>query len=230
MPRLTRRSLLTASMALAAAPALAQTGGPPAPTPFRYEDVVRRARELAAAGFEANLAPLPEPLNRLDFDAYRDIRFRPERALLGSSGGPFRMQLFHLGFLYARPVTVNVIRDGVPTPVPYQPQLFDYGRTKIDRPLPVNLGFAGFRLHYPLNNPRVFDELIAFLGASYFRFLGSEQKYGLSARGLAINVEGGEAEEFPHFREFWVEMPKPNDERAVIYALLDSPSVAGAYR
>ena len=77
---------------------------------------MRRARELAAAGFEANLAPLPEPLNRLDFDAYRDIRFRPDRALLGSAGGPFRMQLFHLGFLYQRPVTVNVIRDGVPTP------------------------------------------------------------------------------------------------------------------
>jgi glucans biosynthesis protein len=140
------------------------------------------------------------------------------------------MQLFHLGFLYQRPVTVNIIRDGVPTPVPYQRELFDYGRNKIERTLPVNLGFAGFRLHYPLNDPKVLDELIAFLGASYFRFLGSEQKYGLSARGLAINVKGGEAEEFPHFREFWIEMPKPNDERAIVYALLDSPSVAGAYR
>ena len=64
------------------------------------------------------------------------------------------------------------MRDGVPTPVPYQRELFDYGRNKIERPLPVNLGFAGFRLHYPLNNPKVLDELIAFLGASYFRFLG----------------------------------------------------------
>src|SRR5215204_6688006 len=206
MPRLTRRSLLTASMALAAAPALAQTGGPPAPTPFRYEDVVRRARELAAAGFEANLAPLPEPLNRLDFDAYRDIRFRPERSFLGAAGGPFRMQLFHLGFLYQRPVTVNVIRDGIPTPIAYQPQLFDYGRTRIERPLPVNLGFAGFRLHYPLNDPKVLDEVIAFLGSSYFRFLSRGQKYGLSARGLAINVRAAQQnEEFPVFREFWVE-------------------------
>ena len=120
---------------------------------------------------------------QLDFDAYRDIRFRPDRALLGAAGGAFRMHMFHPGFLFKRPVTVNVIRDGVPTPVPYQPQLFDYGRTKFERPLPVNLGFAGFRLHYPLNDPRVYDELIAFLGASYFRFLGREQRYGLSARG-----------------------------------------------
>jgi glucans biosynthesis protein len=192
--------------------------------------VIRRARELAGAAFDPNVPPLPEPLNRLDFDAYRDIRFRPDRALLGSAGGSFRMQLFHLGFLYQRPVTVNVIRDGVPTPVPYQPQLFDYGRTKIDRPLPVNLGFAGFRLHYPLNNPRVFDELIAFLGASYFRFLGRDQRYGLSSRGLAINVAAAEAEEFPFFREFWVDIPQPGADRAVVYALMDGASATGAYR
>src|SRR4029453_3772501 len=104
-------------------------GGPPARAP-------------PGAPFARPPPPLPEPLNRLDFDAYRDIRFRPDRALLGSAGGPFRMQLFHPGFLSQRPGTVNVIRDGVPTPVAYQAQLFDTGRSRIDRPLPVNLGFA----------------------------------------------------------------------------------------
>ncbi|HEX2556007.1 MAG TPA: glucan biosynthesis protein G [Microvirga sp.] len=239
MPVQTRRSLLqgVASLALLGAlprPAAAQgvpaPEGVPAPNPFRYEDVVRRARDIAAAPHDAGVPPLPEPFNRLDFDAYRDIRFRPDRALLGSAGGPFRMQLFHLGFLYQRPVTVNVIRDGVPTPVPYQRELFDYGKNRIERPMPVNLGFAGFRLHYPLNDPKVLDEVIAFLGASYFRFLGRGHKYGLSARGLALNVEGPEPEEFPYFREFWIEAPKAGSDRATVLALLDSPSVAGAYR
>ncbi|MCG7394442.1 glucan biosynthesis protein G [Microvirga sp. ACRRW] len=237
MTHLSRRALLQSLLAATAlsawggdALAQAQQSAVPAPNPFRFEDVVRRARELSGAPFEASTAQLPEPLNRLSFDDYRDIRFRPDKALLATGNGPFRMQLFHLGFLYQRPVTVNVIRDGVPTPIPYQRELFDYGRNKIEKPLPVNLGFAGFRLHYPLNNPKVLDELIAFLGASYFRFLGRDQKYGLSARGLAINVEGGEQEEFPHFREFWVEMPKPDSDRATIFALLDSPSVTGAYR
>ena len=235
MINLSRRALLQCLLATAASPALAQQGPPqdatPAPNPFRFEEVVRRARELAGVPYDPVTPPLPEPLNRLDFDAYRDIRFRPERALLASGGGPFRMQLFHLGFLYQRPVVVNVIRDGVPTPVPYQRELFDYGRTKVERPLPVNLGFAGFRLHYPLNSPKVFDELIAFVGASYFRFLGRDQKYGLSARGLALNVEAGsEPEEFPRFREFWIELPSPEADRATVFALLDSPSVTGAYR
>jgi periplasmic glucans biosynthesis protein len=230
MVRLSRRSLLQSLASVAAAgPALSQGSAAPPPNPFRFEDVVRRARDLAAVPYDAAVPPLPEPLARLDFDAYRDLRFRPDRALLGAGGGPFRMHLFHLGFLFQRPVTVNVVRDGVATPVPYQPQLFDYGRTKIERPLPINLGFAGFRLHYPLNDPRIFDEVIAFLGSSYFRFLGRGQRYGLSARALAINVEG-EAEEFPFLREFWVEMPPAGAERAVIYALLDTASATGAYR
>jgi periplasmic glucans biosynthesis protein len=229
MTDLSRRALLQAFAALAASPAVAQQSAAPTPNPFRFEDVVRRARDLAGAPYDPMVPPLPEPLNRLDFDAYRDIRFRPDRALLASAGGLFRMQLFHLGFLYQRPVTVNVVREGVPTPVAYQPQLFDYGRTKIERALPVNTGFAGFRLHYPLNDPRVFDELIAFLGSSYFRFLGRGQRYGLSARGLAVNVEG-EAEEFPSFREFWVELPQPGVERIVVCALLDGASTTGAYR
>ncbi|MDF2812534.1 MAG: glucan biosynthesis protein [Microvirga sp.] len=232
MMTLSRRIILQGLLASVATTAWAQPSqnGVPAPNPFRFEEVVRRARELAGAPYEAAPGQLPEPLNTLSFDDYRDIRFRPERALLGSGGSQYRMQLFHLGFLYQRPVTVNILRDGVPTPVPYQRELFNYGRNKIERPLPVNLGFAGFRLHYPINSPKVFDEIIAFLGASYFRFLGSDQKYGLSARGLAINVEGGDAEEFPNFREFWIQMPTAGADRVTIYALLDSPSVAGAYR
>jgi glucans biosynthesis protein len=188
MTNLSRRTLLQSLLAATALSASsqgwAQQNGVPQPSPFRYEDVVRRARELATAPFEAPPSQLPEPLNRLSFDDYRDIRFRPDKALLGSGNGPFRMQLFHLGFLYPRPVTVNIIRDGVPTPVPYQRELFDYGRNKIERPLPVNLGFAGFRLHYPLNDPKVMDELIAFLGASYFRFLGAGQNTGSPPVGL----------------------------------------------
>ena len=154
MRHLTRRSALTVMAAAAAtATAEAQQAGAPPVIPFRFEDVARRARDLAATPYDGSVAPLPDPIANLDFDAYRDIRFRPERSLLNVPGRPFRMQLFHLGFLYTRPITVNVIRDGVPTPVPYQPQLFDFGRTKIERPLPVNLGFAGFRIHYPAQQP-----------------------------------------------------------------------------
>ena len=55
-------------------------------------------------------------------------------------------------------------------------------------------------------------------------------QYGLSARGLAIDTGMPRPEEFPDFTAFWLERPAPGSETVVVYALLDSPSVAGAYR
>src|SRR5579871_6269575 len=237
MRDLSRRSLLisiaAASGARFAAPAAAQSDAPPAaapaPAPFGYQDVVKRASDLAAAPFDKTIPPLPDGLANLDFDGWRDIRFNSDKPLLGQEGSNFRLELFHLGHLYKRPVVVNVLRDGIPAPIPYAANLFDYGRAKLGV-LPINLGFAGLRLRFPINVPHVWDEVIAFLGASYFRFLGRGQRYGLSARALAINAGPGLKEDFPFFREFWIETPDPVAEHIFIYALLDSESITGAFR
>jgi glucans biosynthesis protein len=225
-------TLATATTYLVGVPVAAQTQDPGKPQPphFGYDDIVRRAKDIASVPFDAAPAQLPAPIANLDYDAWRDIRFRPDKAFFQSPNILFQLQLFPLGFNFKRPIVVNIIRDGMPAPIPYSPSLFEFGRTKIDKPLPVNTGFAGFRLHYPLNEPKVMDELIAFLGASYFRFLGRGQLYGLSARGLAISAGVGRTEEFPFFREFWIEQPAPDTDRATIYALLDGESVTGAYR
>jgi glucans biosynthesis protein len=238
MNELSRRALLVSAVAASSvrfvAYAAAQTDAPPAaagaPAPFSYQDVVKRARDLAAAPFDASIPALPDGLANLDFDAWRDIRFKSDKPLLGQEGGNFRLELFHLGHLYKRPVVVNVLRDGIPAPIPYAANLFDYGRTKVANNLPINIGFAGFRLKFPINAPHVWDEVIAFLGASYFRFLGRGQRYGLSARALAIGAGQRLNEEFPFFREFWIETPDAMAEHIVIYALLDSESATGAFR
>jgi glucans biosynthesis protein len=214
-------------------PAFAQQGAAPlaAAAPiFSPNEVIKRARDLASAPFDPTIPPLPESIAALDFDAWRDIRFKSEQPLLSPPGGNFRLELFHLGHLYKRPVVVNVLRDGIPAPIPYASNLFDYGRNKIAGVLPVNLGFAGFRLRYPLNAPHVMDEVIAFLGASYYRFLGRGQRYGISARGLAIGSGTQVNEEFPFFREFWIETPDAAAEHIVIHALLDGESATGAFR
>lgn len=224
--------LLAASRELRAQGQKAVSNVPPASAPpakFDFDEILRRARDLSTAPFEATPPALPEALNKLDFDTWRDIRFKPDKAFLANNGSQFRLQLFHLGHLFKRPVIINTIRDNIPTPIPYSTGLFDYGRTKFEKPLPVNLGFAGFRLHYPLNSAKVYDEVIAFLGASYFRFLGRGQRYGLSARGLAV-AAGTPEEEFPFFREFWIETPEPNADHVTMYGLLDSEATTGAYR
>jgi glucans biosynthesis protein len=239
--QLTRRGVVLAGLGTTVAVAATPLGSTPAasqaqdPTKpkgphFGYDDIVGRAKDIASMPFDATAPQLPAPIANLDYDAWRDIRFRPDKAFFQSRDVLFQVQLFHLGFNFKRPVIVNIIRDGTPAPIPYSASLFDFGRTKMDKALPVGTGFAGFRLHYPLNEPKVMDELIAFLGASYFRFLGRGQLYGISARGLTINAGVGRNEEFPFFREFWIEQPPPDTDRATIYALLDGESLTGAYR
>ncbi len=83
---------------------------------------------------------------------------------------------------------------------------------------------------YPINSKDKNDEIVSMLGASYFRVIGAGQVYGLSARGPAIDTALPSGEEFPRFKEFWIERPKPTDKRLTIYALLDSPRATGAYK
>jgi glucans biosynthesis protein len=105
--------------------------------------------------------------------------------------------------------------------------MFDYGMNHVPS-VPSTMGFAGLRILFPLNKPG--DEIGAFLGVSYFRFLCQRAFYGLSARGLAVNTGEPGGEEFPVFREFWVERPGPEAKGLVVYALLDGPTAAGAFR
>ena len=64
-----------------------------------------------------------------------------------------------------------------------------------------------------MNRPDYKDEVVVFLGASYFRAVGKGQVYGLSARGLAIDTAAPQGEEFPRFSEYWIERPQPNATR-----------------
>ncbi|GAB6067386.1 glucan biosynthesis protein G [Methylothermus subterraneus] len=196
---------------------------------FGFETVQRLARDLASRPYARDEADLPEALAKLDYDQYRDIRFKPEFALWREEGLPFQVQFFHRGFLYRDRVIIHVVEDGKPRRLDYVADWFDFGKNALG-PFDPNLGFAGFRLHFPLKRNGYYDEVALFQGASYFRAVGLDQAYGLSARGLAIDTGLLRAEEFPVFREFWIEKPQPDANAIVVYALLDSPAVAGAYR
>jgi len=130
-------------------------------------------------------------------------------------------------------VTISEVTAQGVRQIPFDPADFDYGANKLDVAKlkeAKDLGFAGFRAHYALNTPKYKDEVLVFLGASYFRALGKGQLYGLSARGLAIDTALPSGEEFPRFTEFWIERPAPAAKELVVYALLDSRRAAGAYR
>ncbi|MBZ5488145.1 glucan biosynthesis protein [Halomonas aquamarina] len=196
-----------------------------------YDAVIEQARMLAETAYQAPDERLPDVLKELSYDTYRQIRFAPDHAYWRDES-PFNLQLFHSGFLFKAPVTLNIIDDDTVSRLPFSTEDFQYdgdAQALLEQDLSGS-GHAGFRLHYPLNTSEYADEFAVFLGASYFRLTGKDQVFGLSTRGLAINTASSEEEEFPAFREFWLYKPDAKAEEIVLLALLDSPSLSGAYR
>lgn len=197
---------------------------------FDFEDVAARARSQAQQPHRSVSQKPPAELQRLTYDQYRDIRFRPDHALWRPQNLPFELMFFHLGKFQTEPVHINEVTPQGIRHIRYRSADFDYGKNKLSPQAWGDVGFAGFRAHYPLTASGYKDELVVFLGASYFRALGAGQRYGLSARGLAIDTVGGQGEEFPRFTEFWIVRPATDARTLTVYALLDSPRSSGAYQ
>jgi glucans biosynthesis protein len=167
----------------------------------------------------------------LTYAELRGIQFRGEAALWRGDA-PFELQLFHPGGGFTNPVRIHLMEDGRTHRLDFDPALFRYGDEVEGRDLslPPEAGYPGFRILFPMNDSGRMDEVASFLGASYFRLVGPHQVYGVSSRGLAVNVADPLGEEFPDFVEFWIEKPARGDTTLVFYGLLDGPSVSGAYR
>ncbi|WP_082797926.1 glucan biosynthesis protein G [Collimonas arenae] len=197
---------------------------------FDFNTVARRAKELADTSYSKPDTTLPKDIGNLSYEQYKDIRFKPEKSLWRSQKLPFELAFFHEGYAFDQPVKINEINGQSVREIRFDANDFEFGDNKVDLRKLRSLGFAGFRVHYPVNTPKYKDEVLSFLGASYFRGLGKDQSYGLSARGLAIDTGLSSGEEFPRFTEFWVERPTTSAKELTIYALLNSRRVTGAYR
>lgn len=229
LQKLAGRSLLTIGVLFSVSVSAAQAPiEPKAGEKFSYDWLKEYARNLAVQPYQDHKAELPKDLTALDWDDYQQIRFKKDQALWGKDDSEFRTEFFHLGNGFDTPVHINELDHGKSIPVPYSAAMFDYAESKLKgKTLSKDLGFAGFKMQYSSDWQR---DVVAFLGASYFRAVGDEMQYGLSARGLAVDTALQKPEEFPVFTNFWFEKPKPNSKEVVVYALMDSQSVSGAYR
>jgi glucans biosynthesis protein len=226
---ISRRAALAALLAFAAAnPAGAAawpTGAPLGPPqPFSFDRLKSEARALARRPYQPPAAPPPALVRAIDYDAFGQIRYRPQATLWGDEVGDHGVRLFPLGRPAATPIAIHVVAGGQARAVTYAASLFDMPADSPARALGAGAGFGGFKV---LNADHRTD-WIAYLGASYFRSADPFNQYGLSARGLALDTASAKAEEFPIFSSFWLERDAASE--LVVYALLDGPSVAGAYR
>jgi periplasmic glucans biosynthesis protein len=199
------------------------------PAGFGLEDVTAMARTLADAPYIAAGSNLPDVFSHMQIADYQKIQPRRDRFAWADLDTPFKLAFYHQGMQFKTPVKINEIVDGAVEEIAYDPECFDFGDLHFDRNQTGKLGWAGFRVTYPINRPGKSDEIMSVLGASYFRVIGQGQVYGLSGRGLAVDTGLPVAEEFPTFREFWIRRPAPQDRHVTFYALLDSPRTVGAY-
>lgn len=196
---------------------------------FSLDDVTARAKALVDKPYVAPVSNLPAVFSKMQFADYQKIQPRREKFKWRHQDTPFKLAFYHQGMHFNTPVKINEIVGNDVAEIPYDPSQFDFGDLSIDSKATSTLGYAGFRVLYPINRADKEDEIMSVLGASYFRVIGKGQAYGLSARGLALDTALPSGEEFPRFTEFWIKRPAPQDKQLTIYALMESPRATGAY-
>lgn len=197
---------------------------------INFDYVAGRAKELSQKPFDPDWGQIPDYLQKLNYDAYWELRFDPLRALWAEDGLPFQVQFLHPGWLFNRTVRIHEFTESHAQEIRFDKGLFNYGKHEDLRDrIPSTLGYAGFRVHYPMNKAGVYESFISFLGSNYFRVVARDEVYGVSARALAVNTTAG-GEEFPTLREFWLGKPAAKADTLEIYSLMDGPSLSGAYQ
>lgn len=213
------------TLLLAAAPAFGQER-----ETINFDYVTARARELAEKPYDANWGQIPDYLQNLSYDQFQEIRFDPLRALWAEDAHSFHIHFHHPGSFFRRAIRIHEFTESHVQEIRFNTDFFHYGtQENLRQRIPASLGYGGFSVLYPINKAGVYDVFASFQGSNYFRVVGRDQVFGLSARALALNTTVGQ-EEFPAFREYWLGKPAPQAESLEIFGLLDSPSVTGAYQ
>lgn len=190
---------------------------------FDFPSLRDRAQQLSRQPFEPATNRVPPALRDLSYTEYQAIEFKHDKALWADQQLPFQIEFFLPGSVHSETVVIHEVLNGNTRRVAFSRDAFSFGTNQVE--LTPALDYAGFRI---IHNTAQFGEVASFLGASYFRMIGRGQAFGASARGLALNTVEQAGEEFPVFREFWIRQPAKSDKSITVWALLDSPSAAGA--
>ena len=196
---------------------------------FGFNDVIKKASTMSGETYKEP-PKAPDFLRNLGYSEYQSIRFKPGQSLWRSGGSRFQVMMIPQGSFYSSAVRLSVIDGEGVHPVGFDKAMFDYPNPELAKRIPADLGFAGFKLTYPLSGEGTQNQFLVFGGASYFRGVGANQSFGLSGRGVAVDTGLPSGEEFPAFTEFWMEHPRAGSDVMVVYGLLEGPSLTGAYR
>lgn len=207
---------------------------------FSFDSLIKQAEALAKTDYVPPVTLTDAALANINYDVYRKIIYNPDYALFSQSPSRYPVTFFSVNGLHKTPVKMSVVDKNRAREIVQDIRYFTFpdsktGADKKTGALPDIKGnvFIGFRVLDSQQTLKAGSEKdwVSFLGASYFRAVGELGQFGLSARGIAINtVQGDMPEEFPEFTHFWFETPHSDSNQLTVYALLDGPSLCGAYR
>ena len=194
-----------------------------------FAKVIEKAEKGARSAYRAP-QEIPAFMQDLAYQDYQNIRFNPDKSLWKDRELPFQLMFIPPGLFYQHSVKINIVENGEQRPLSFQREWFTFSDPELGKKVPHDLGYAGFKLTHPINQPGLQDQFMVFAGASYFRAVAAGNAWGISARGVAINTGLPQGEEFPSFTEYWMEPPATDAKMMTVYALLDGPSISGAYK
>ena len=203
------------------------------PEAFNFDILKQHAKTLAAQDYVPPPMPDPATVETMNYDVAKSIKFNEAHALFGGGAGAYPVTFLTVGKTFAKSVRLYALADGAAREVLFRPEYFTFpSGGPLGRLATSPSPFAGFELRQAHDQParREHEGWARFIGASYFRGVGEADQFGLSARGLAQNSGVANPEEFPDFTHFWIGQGAHDEDAVEVYALLDGPSVAGAYR
>lgn len=199
--------------------------------PFSFDTLKARVADLATRPYVPPPMPNPDILKQMDYDVAKNLIFDKTHALYPE--GPYPVTFLAVGQIFLKTVRMHVIEGDQAREILYRPNYFHHDPKDLIGKLPNEPSpLAGLEFRQAANRPDLADHegWARFIGASYFRGVGQANQFGLSARGLAQNTGVANPEEFPDFTQFWIEEGRKESDPVLLYALLDGPSVVGAYR
>ncbi len=201
--------------------------------PFDFGMLIKMAEDMAGQPYKEPARPNPEAVRKIDYDEQGKVKFKHENALWKDGPSAFPITFRPVGLYFQKSVRMHAIENGQAREILYRPDYFSFGpKSPMNQIREGESAIAGFWVQ---ESRRIGDwtkqePWATFQGGAYFRAVGELGQVGMSARGIALNVGASEPEEFPDFRAFWFEPARNEGDPVIVHALLDGPSVTGAYR
>jgi periplasmic glucans biosynthesis protein len=183
------------------------------PQPFSFDALIKEMQARAAQPY-AQQNSLPQSvLERINYAEHGKIKFNTDFALFSHGPGDYPVTFFHLGKYFRTPVHMYVLSAAGPNAtaaeILYDPAYFAMPPDSPAHELRKGAGFAGFRLQESRTGDQQkldwrTNDWVAFLGAWYFRAIGELAQYGLSARGVAIDVSSPGPFHMTNPSESWI--------------------------